>query len=344
MSKTLSVNEIRKKTYLCKMEMPKEISVCEERSNKNVEDREYWIASCLNCMNPRCISINFKSTQCVSFDKIAYNTDMNICPTRAIEVGENNIKINESSCIGCGLCACACPMGAISIISGKATVNQDKNTLIELPVDDNSKEAQEKQIAQFCEVVKSGMFIVENDNVMKNIYKNINLMNQENQNLFVRNVMILLGNKMTVSRKGNVYMRLDGYYENESQHGVVEVETGMDMLDVTRAILDDIAVLNSRHGVPRKENAPLAVCLSLPNKRTDYWQVLKDIKNILNMEIQTITIGALLLLMWNNKKLDEITDMYIDVDNSSIRKAIEKRLGRKVTLTKGVNGILENEK
>lgn len=344
MSKILSVNEIRRETYICKNNLPDEINICAEKSNKNIVKNAYWIASCLNCMNPRCIEFNLDNLQCTSFDRFAYNTDMNVCPKRAIEVGENCIKIDENSCIGCGFCASACPIGAISIVSGKAKVNQDLHTLIELPVNNISKEKQEKMLKGFTTVPKIGCFVLENDSMMKELYKNILLMNQEKQNLFVRNIMILLGNKMTISRKGNVYMRLDGYYENEVQHGVVEVETGSDMLDVSRAILDDIAVLNSRHAVPKNENSPLAICLSLPNKRTDYWQVIKDINCILGIKIQTVTIGALLVLMWNNQKIGKITDMYIDVDNSSIRHCIEKRLGRKVSLTEGVNGIFENGK
>ena len=139
-------------------------------------------------------------------------------------------------------------------------------------------------------------------------------------------------------------MRLDGFYQNENGYGVLEVEAGSDALDMSRAILDDIAVLNSRHGVAKEDNKPLAVCLNLPNKRTDYWQVVKDIKSVTGIEIQTLTIGALLIMLWNNIEVRDFSRFYIDVDNTSIRNEVEKAIGREVRLSLRTGGILENEK
>lgn len=184
----------------------------------------------------------------------------------------------------------------------------------------------------------------ESDSAMKQVQKYVHFLNQDKQNVFVRNLLILLGNHVTVARKGNVYMRLGGFYQNENGYGVLEVETGSDALDVSRAILDDIAVLNSRHGISKSDNKPLAVCLKLPNKCTDYWQVVKDIKDVTGIKIQTLTIGALLIMLWNNVEIQDFNEFYIDVDNISIRSELERVLGREIHLSIGIDGILENEK
>ena len=40
----------------------------------------------------------------------------------------------------------------------------------------------------------------------------------------------------------------------------------------------------------------VVVCLQLPNARQGYWQVVKDIFAVENIQINTIIIGALLIL------------------------------------------------
>lgn len=37
-----------------------------------------------------------------------------VCPVKAITLKENSIQLNESLCIGCKMCALACPFGAIN--------------------------------------------------------------------------------------------------------------------------------------------------------------------------------------------------------------------------------------
>lgn len=73
--------------------------------------------------------------------------------------------------------------------------------------------------------------------------------------------------------------------------------------------------------------------------------VVKDIKNVLDQSIQTLSLGALLVLTWNDAKVDFLdNDFYADFDNLSIRSALEKYLHRKINITEGCLGILEPEK
>lgn len=127
--------------------------------------------------------------------------------------------------------------------------------------------------------------------------------------------------------------------------GVVEIEFGRDTLEASRGILDDIAVMHSRNNLGKKDNAALVVCLSFPNKRQGYFQVIKDIHRVLDLKIQTISLGALLLLVWNGAAVNFLSrEFYVDFDNLRIRGITEFRLNRHVLLSEGKLGILEPEK
>ena len=103
--------------------------------------------------------------------------------------------------------------------------------------------------------------------------------------------------------------------------------------------------MHSRNDLNKNENAALVACLSFPNKRQGYFQVIKDIDRVLGLIIQTISLGALLLLVWNGAQADFLSrEFYADFDNLSIRGIMEFRLGRHVNMSEGKLGILEPEK
>lgn len=302
-------------------------------------------SGCLNCINPKCISVNDDDIECVDFPDIAHDMSRYLCPVKAIRSGSDHIAIDSSKCIGCGICVSSCPVGAIFLRDGKAVVAcAEKKDLEILSVDATGIKEQEHFLKENNNNEKKGIIQKETERILGDITDEIKLMSQEEQNILARNLLIKLGNHATLARQGNVYMRMDGFYSNTKQFGVVEVETGTDMLDVSRAILDDVAVVNVRYSVDKSKNHPLAIVLSLPNKRTDYWQVLKDIRDIVKMRIGTITFGALLILLWNNKEVHDFDKFYIDVDNSSIRSAVTSLVGRPVNISDGFYGILENGK
>ena len=71
---------------------------------------------------------------------------------------------------------------------------------------------------------------------------------------------------------------------------------------------------------------------------------MKDSKDVTGIKIQTLTIGALLIMLWNNIEIKDFHQFYIDVDNTSIRSEMQRVVGREIRLSKGTDGILENEK
>ena len=118
-------------------------------------------------------------------------------------------------------------------------------------------------------------------------------------------------------RIGDTNERFDAVFTfDNSKKGLVEIEVpSTEMLDAPRNLLDDIAVYSSRRKLAVELITPIVLCWTLPNKRTDYWNVLKDIDNILNIKIKTAPIMSLAVLYWLEKELDfENDNFYLDAD------------------------------
>lgn len=66
---------------------------------------------------------------------------------------------------------------------------------------------------------------------------------------------------------------------------------------------------------------------------------------VLGLKILTISLGALLLLVWNEAQVNFLSrGFYVDFDNLSIRGVTELRLNRHINISEGKLGILEPEK
>lgn len=143
-------------------------------------------------------------------------------------------------------------------------------------------------------------------------------------NLIVRNLFLVLGNHCIIRRRGDVYFRIDAIIENNPAIGVAEIEFHKDTLEPPRAILDDIAVLSSRYGIEKQHIKPFIVLLELPNLRTEYWRVIKDIKDVLGIRIHSLTLGALCILTWmfSNAPIHSV-DFYADINTPSIKQRVE---------------------
>lgn len=345
-SKTLNVNHKQRSIAVLNLRSPYGLLFSEGKSTViNQENDISYIAACINCINPHCMRLDKEEITCSSFTSISPDMNLAVCPVDAIQIGDKRIEIKQTKCIGCGMCVQRCPVGALYLKSGKATHNDNPNApRNEMSVTKRSISIQEEYLDKLGRLEKSGILRKENDTVMTDIYNKISHLSQEQQNILARNMMICLGGWASLSRQGNVYMRMDGFYQTVDQYGVVEIETGLEMLDVSRALLDDVAVVHARYGIQIDNNHPLAICLGLPNKRTDYWQVIKDILKITHLQINTVTFGMLLIFLWNLEEVNDYDRFYVDVDNSSLRAKSEAFLQRRIHISGGHLGILENTK
>lgn len=309
--------------------------------------------ACLKCRNPRCMRFPEAYISCPEFEDFSYERNNNVCPVDAIswDYSKDIPRIDHEKCINCGICALMCPIGAIYSDGNKVYVSEPRNDYSILPVTASNIRLQEELFTRLMTLNWQHRFLHESQSIMSNIYKKVSKFDGRSMsaNLLIRNLMIAVGHHCSISRTGDVYTRIDAVYSDgdiyDACYGAMEIEFGRDTLDASRGILDDIAVLHSRNGIDKEKNTALVACLSFPNKRQGYFQVIKDVNKVLNLKIQTVSLGALLILAWNGIEVDfSQKDFYADFDNLSIRSALNNNIKRRVELPEGFLGILEPEK
>ena len=142
----------------------------------------------------------------------------------------------------------------------------------------------------------------------------------DGENELVRLLINGLGPKIYFPRKGDNSERFDALIDFGDYKSVVEIEIpSTEILDAPRNLLDDYAVLKCRKQEKDSDIVPLVICWDLPNKRTDYWNVITDIYAILGIKIKTISILALALHYWTKTPLElRSDDYYLEYSNSSM--------------------------
>lgn len=375
MSRIFKQKEVSiKPKILCTDSPPKRLIYNENEPAKILlENGDNIIGSCLNCPDTPCLKYNEEELSNSSFPLFPQDNILNVCPTEAItlDTDTGSPTVEPDRCIACGICASRCPSGAIyfekkiteltlKAESKKQHTFEETVAKVNTSPNDYLKDVTESSFYKAIDKVNStqslllslprdGSFIKESEEVFEPVYNKIVNLKVDAQfpNLLTRNLLIETGVSCSIRRKGDVNLRMDAVLSfTDNQKGVVEVELApIGILDSPRNMLDNIAVLNSRYNIEPKELIPLIISMSLPNSRTEFYRVIKDINKVLGIKINSLTIGALFILIWNNKRLNSSNfDFYIDSENISIREELQKILGKEINLTQGFFSILENSK
>ena len=261
--------------------------------------------TCLGCHDAPCMELD-ASRMDLGGELSAFPGDplRDVCPTNAIDWNDAGeaVQINEDQCIGCGLCALNCPYGAISLTSsGHAFVETDDP--------DKITQQESAKGAMHVAVPKIGSLGDNNSKFLKNLPDVLSALNDAQTTRLARNVLLCCGISAQMRRKGDTNVRMDGLLRfSTGQIGVVELETSQAVLESPRALLEDIAVLNNRFNVPIEDIIPLSVIGAFPNVRVEYYQVMDDIEKVLGIQCHTITLGALCVLAWHFKTVENFSN------------------------------------
>ena len=312
------------------------------------------IGSCIRCSNPKCIEYSQDELRLAIFQDFPADQNNNVCPTYAITwLHESDTPtINENECIKCALCINRCPVRAIYLGPNSACINDQPNGhFMEREEISNNKNT-EFTSRLFNGIAENGVYQIENDVLFDAFYKKFIEIAQDQSaqfpNHLARNLLIASGVGAAMRRRGDTNIRMDLVLGPPGvKQGTGEVEFGNEVLDAPRNILDNIAVLVARYELSKDMIVPVIVSLSLPNSRSEYFRFIQDVKKVLNIKINSITIGGLILLIWNRAKVKFVNgdELYIDDTTSSLRPKLETILGRPINLVNGgYPGFLDSAK
>ncbi len=272
----------------------------EERSVVTLTDGRSGDGTCLGCGNAPCMEKDASElTLFGALDDFPGDPSLDVCPTRAIRWDVKNASafIVADDCIGCGLCISRCPYGAISLADGTVArvETADPDGLV---VAGPTK-------GEHPQVKHGGRIAALDAPAAANLPTAVAVLDDARTTLLVRNLLNEVGLNARTRRRGDTNMRIDAVGFSRSQRPfVAEIETAVGVLESPRALLEDVAVLHARYGYAVDGIDPISIILSFPNVRSEYYQVIRDIEKVLGLRCRTITVGALVALLWNCATLD----------------------------------------
>jgi len=250
------------------------------------------------------------------------------------------------------LCVERCPVAAISLhLDTGARVNDDANPHFVFSENCRRSDLTELVIDSFSSISVIGGIVPETDEAIEKCFLRIqsalNRIGVQFPNHLARNLLIGVGVGAGMRRRGDTNVRMDLVLGPPGiLAGTGAVEFGCDLLEGARSIIDSVAVLVTRYHFEKDNLVPIVVTLSLPNQRSEYWQLIRDIKDVLGIQINTLTIGALIVMLWSRTRLSFETgsEFYADCEGYSIRSNIEDQMHRKLNVLFGYPGFVESQK
>ncbi|MEO2063246.1 MAG: 4Fe-4S binding protein [Christiangramia sp.] len=264
--------------------------------------------TCINCHSKPCLNLpkNYLNNHII--DGLPHNNDPRVCPVNAISYnGKDGIEIN-SDCIGCGLCMTRCPIGGIEYDNYNQSFKVSKTDSEYFVLADSSQQASvESTYLRITEVSKdfhTSKIPLELTNNLQEGLRKKSLRFPDLELIMIRNYLLSLGIKSTISAKGNIDSRMD--FTAELDEYTIPGESsvqGNDILGLPRRILEDISWLHNRIGIPKQKQIPLLIINEFPRKRSDFYEVISDIENVLGIEIKVLTLHFLFAMNLFGKKV-----------------------------------------
>lgn len=306
-----------------------------------VIDGELIKGSCAKCVQQFCRQYQRSELYSEQFNAFPKNSSSRVCPVDAIKIGSDGIaQIDASTCVKCGLCLHRCPYSAIQLSVSKNTCAVNPQGLPleaceQYDANDQIETIRTIQKTIGFKVIPTSFSEAYTTSIREAVYAN-----RDVSEIIVRNTLTNLGCLCNVNAPGNNHIRIEFFAESEDDVIIGESEiTNTDTLSVTRRILDDLAVLISRYGYSKEAILPLAVINGLPNKRTDYYEVVEDIDKVLGIKVATVTYHILFVLNLFNIHLDaeRLSSFFITRANDNLLVPMKSLIKNIDVIDKNIN-------
>ncbi len=254
-----------------------------------------------------------------------------VCPVDALQIdSRGDLRIDAVSCIGCGLCLANCPVGAIYLDSESGLANVELQSSETGSYEANVLEIRDKW-AEFLEFNVPSQAKVNNqlEKITNKLLDSGLSTTNLNMRMLVRNALISLGASAALRTQGANSLLSEIVAQEGDRTYLVEVETNADTLDAFRRLVSASARAINSLGVRKTDLALVLVVPQLPNKRVDFYRLVKDARIYLGLRILVIPFAALFAgVILRRKGLEEtFGEFIVEEGRESLTQAAEKALG-----------------
>ena len=260
-----------------------------------------FLSSCLGCEDEPCAQFRRDEVEQRSEFEAPFSLDTAVCPVDALGRDKTGLMaIDDTTCVGCGLCVVRCPVGAIHLNPGTfvAAIEGATGPNYAEYVGDLSAFKSRRDMIDAL-MPREGPPFDDAIRVCDQIaLLNSKLSGNRRQHAFrrlVRNSLLLCGVSARLKNTGDNNSACELVVEVGGRVYATELEPGVDHVDGLRRALSGVAILISRYGVMKSRVAAALVVAHFPNVRVDYFNVVDDVQKRLGVRVATIPLVLLLL-------------------------------------------------
>ena len=305
MLKKLSVKHNNKFSYLPSKENFRDIKVLKSISGSDFEYKNEKIKSyCINCKEQLCYEYKELNFSLGNLNGLPYNNSKLVCSTSSIIFNDEGAVI-EDSCINCGICYDRCPVGAINYSL--------KDNKYEVRINDNENYIKIPQLS----LNEVNLNIIETQDELNKVTLSYNKNIKENE--LIRNYLIAFSYEAKSYSIGNNDNRIDCIGFKKSRYILCEIKLNTtDYISLIRKALEDLAIFTNKYNKKISDIDIVIFINQLPNKRSDFYELLKDIKDIIQIQIYVVPIYFCDLFLKNGYKNFENFVQYFNISSDRL--------------------------